>query len=236
MHDDNCFITCTYSPEFLPADESLDKRHFQLFMKRFRKRFGQVRYFQCGEYGEQLSRPHYHACIFGFRFPDRVLLKENDGQRLWTSKSLEELWGMGFCTVGELTFESAAYVARYVMKKVTGEAAEDYYKKYRLDGQLVDVQPEYVCMSRRPGIARAWFERWNHDVFPADEVIARGFAGRPPRFYDKLLEAESPVVFEEVKKKRRKEIEKYSDNCTPERLKVRRKVTEARVKQLRRVL
>jgi hypothetical protein len=69
LHEKNCFITLTYSPENLPKDGSLDVSHFQKFMKRFRKRFGPgIRFFHCGEYGESLSRPHYHACIFGFDF------------------------------------------------------------------------------------------------------------------------------------------------------------------------
>jgi len=272
MHEKNCFITLTYAPEKLPADESLDKRHFPEFMKRLRKSASHrdecgnlwhlpIRVFYCGEYGEQLSRPHYHACVFGLDFADKELMKEENGMKLWTSNGLEEIWGMGFCTIGELTFESAAYVARYVMKKVTGADAEDHYKKFRLDGTLVDVEPEFVGMSRRPGIARAWYESWRHEVFPADEVLARGFAVKPPRFYDKLLEAESPEEYEQMKKKRREEMrgdvrpappgrrrgEKtggedggkkkkrgFEWNNTPERLKVRRKVTEARVKQLKR--
>ena len=39
LHQDNCFITLTYAPEHLPSDNSLHYRDFQLFMKRLRKRF-----------------------------------------------------------------------------------------------------------------------------------------------------------------------------------------------------
>ena len=54
LYERNCFITLTFSPEHFPKDRSLNKRDFQLFIKRLRKKFGPgVRYFHCGEYGEQ---------------------------------------------------------------------------------------------------------------------------------------------------------------------------------------
>ena len=37
VHDENCFITLTYNNENLPKDGSLNKRDFQLFMKRLIK-------------------------------------------------------------------------------------------------------------------------------------------------------------------------------------------------------
>lgn len=42
MHDKNCFITLTYNDQYLPADGSLHLDHFQKFMKRLRKKFGDV--------------------------------------------------------------------------------------------------------------------------------------------------------------------------------------------------
>ena len=133
MHEDNCFITLTFNPESLDDRSnpwSLDVRDFQLFMKRLRKKYGAgIRFYHCGEYGELNKRPHYHACIFGFDFPDKRLWKvTNSGHRLYISESLDELWPFGFCTIGNVTFESAAYVARYIMKKVNGDAAADHYE------------------------------------------------------------------------------------------------------------
>ena len=118
MYDDNCFITLTYSNQHIPADGSLDVRVFQKFMKRLRKRFGDgIRFYHCGEYGSLLGRPHYHACLFNFDFPDKYLWKENNGQKLYRSPSLEELWPYGYSSIGTVTFESAAYVARYILKR-----------------------------------------------------------------------------------------------------------------------
>lgn len=128
LYTDNCFVTLTYNDDFLPEDRSLHYRHFQLFMKRLRKRHGDgVRFYMCGEYGEKQGRPHYHACLFNFRFSDMRLWQERNGVKLYRSAELERLWPFGFCSVGEVTFESAAYVARYIMKKVTGDAAESHY-------------------------------------------------------------------------------------------------------------
>jgi hypothetical protein len=123
LHIKNCFITLTYRPEDLPPFGSLDYKHFQLFMKRLRKKFtGQkIKFYMCGEYGENLSRPHYHACLFGFSFPDLVRYhKTPTGDQLYTSVILNDLWGKGSCTVGEVNFKTAGYTARYCLKKLNG--------------------------------------------------------------------------------------------------------------------
>ena len=131
MHENNCFITLTINPEELEKRKnkwSLDHREFQLFMKRLRKKYGEVRFYMCGEYGEENKRPHYHACLFGVEFEDKELHRVRRGIPLYKSETLNKLWKLGFCTIGDVTFESAAYVARYIMKKVTGEKAEEHYR------------------------------------------------------------------------------------------------------------
>ena len=100
LYEDNCFITLTYDQDHLPHDRSLNKSHFQKFMKRLRKRFGGgIRFYHCGEYGERTRRPHYHACIFNFDFSDKKLFKIVNNHRLYTSEQLEELWPFGFSTM-----------------------------------------------------------------------------------------------------------------------------------------
>ena len=234
MHERNCFVTLTYSPENLPADGSLDVTHWQKFAKRLRKRVGPFRYFHCGEYGEENARPHYHACLFGVDFAeDREAFKKRP-YPVWSSRTLTESWGLGFCTVGRLTYESAAYVARYVMKKATGELAETRYAKVDPDtGEVVgQVKPEYVTMSRRPGIGASWFEKYRGDVFPADEVVHEGRRFRPPRFYEDRL-GDDPLL-EVLKRKRREAAAKHKDDLTHERLVVREKVAAVRLNGLQR--
>lgn len=131
LHPFNCYLTLTYSDDKLPPDGSLNYRDFQLFMKRFRKMFPNdtIRFYMCGEYGDKTERPHYHALIFGFDFPDKTLLKVSRGNSLFVSKTLDSLWGLGHCFIGAVSFQSAAYVARYVMKKQTGKNATDFYRR-----------------------------------------------------------------------------------------------------------
>ena len=129
LHASNVFITLTYSDEFLPADKSLDYSHFQLFMKRLRKHFGVgIRFYMAGEYGSALGRPHFHAILFNFDFPDKVFHASRGKHRVFRSASLEMLWPFGFSEIGSVTFQSAAYISRYIMKKVTGHVADDHYE------------------------------------------------------------------------------------------------------------
>lgn len=197
MHDASCFITLTYSDDHVPKDGSLDVRDFQLFMKRLR--FGSsspLRFFHCGEYGEKLGRPHYHACLFGEDFrSDRERIEDTrTGHAQYISRRLSEAWqDQGRATIGELTFESAAYVARYCLKKISGKPAEAHY---------CGRKPEYVTMSRRPGIGAGWFERFGREVYPSDSVVMRGIEMRPPDFYDRLLEQVDPDLFKRIKRER----------------------------------
>jgi len=243
LHACSSFLTLTYRPESLPADGSLNKKHFQDFMKRLRERLGiSLRYFHCGEYGEKFARPHYHCILFGYDFPDRVFYRPAEGGALYTSSLLDDVWGHGHCIIGDVTFESAAYVARYVTKKVTGMAADGHYLRFdpesgeiheNPDGSLARRQPEYVTMSRRPGIAADWFKLFQRDVYPSDEVIARGVSCRPPRFYDKLFEAAHGDM-DAVRTRRIGGMRKQADNNTDARLAVRERVTLARISVLKR--
>ena len=110
MHEHNAFITLTFDKEHLPDDHSIRKEHLQKFFKRLRKRIGvDIRYFACGEYGSRNNRPHYHAIIFGYDFPDKYLhTKTRNGDLLFRSPTLEKAWKFGYSLIGHVTFESAA--------------------------------------------------------------------------------------------------------------------------------
>lgn len=196
MHEKSCFITLTFNDENLLSREnpySLDKSEYQRFMKRLRKKYGShIRYFHCGEYGDLNKRPHYHAILFGVDFThDRKLWSQKDGMKLFTSESLEKLWPYGFSTIGQVTFESCAYVARYIMKKQTGEKAEEYYTRWDpVTGEGTAIQPEYCTMSRKPGIGKSWIEKYKSDVYPHDYVVINDHKVKPPRFYDQQLDEE----------------------------------------------
>ncbi len=234
LYEENCFITLTYNDNKVPDDHSLNKRHFQLFMKRLRKNTGRkIRYYHCGEYGDKKGRPHYHACLFNYDFPDKKHWKTINEVPLYISDQLEETWKNGFCTIGSVTFESAAYVARYIMKKITGEIADDHY----FDPETgVFLEPEYTTMSRRPGIGQGWIKKWTSDVYPCDNVVINAKLTRPPKYYDTQYEILDPDEFTKIKALRSKKAKKHIDNNTPLRLKTRERIQQLKLKQLPREL
>lgn len=225
LHEQNCFITLTYDDVHLPYGGSLVLKHFQDFMKRLRFHHGSgIRFFHCGEYGEKHQRPHYHAIIFNFDFPDKVLHQEKKGFKYYTSEILSDLWGFGFVIIGDVTFESSAYVARYILKKVNGEKADAHYTKMIGEyGECVDLKPEYTTMSRRPGIAAGWFDKFGSEVYPSDSVVIRGREMRPPKFYDRLFEVDNPLAFASLKAARRVGMRKAAEKHPDPRLAVREK-------------
>jgi len=203
----------------------------------------------CGEYGEKNNRPHYHAIIFGHDFTDRVFYgTAPSGHDLFMSPTLEKIWKQGFVQVGDVTYESAAYVARYIMKKVTGKAQEQIdpdtglkpYERYNdFTGEIHQVLPEYTNMSRGGtngnGIAYNWVTRYHRDCYPKDYVHVNGKPRKIPRYYDKVIDKIDPYQIDDVKAERAKIGYESPDN-TPERLAVREKVAQAKTQKLKRSL
>lgn len=242
LHEQNAFLTLTYSDEHVPPDGGLRPEDFQKFMKRYRERVGvPLRYYQAGEYGEQLGRPHHHVCVFGHEFGDLELFGEREGIRIYTSELLDELWGHGFCTSGELTMESAAYVARYCVKKITvseksPDEYRDHYSKVDEYGEVHQVKPEYSTMSRRPGIAADWWKKYSGDVLALDQVVHQARRVKVPRYYDEALRAMDERRFEAVKEKRKKKAIEQDLKLHQPRLADREKVKRAAIQNIRRIL
>lgn len=249
-HEQNCFITLTYDENQIPWDGSLVKPHWQKFMKRLREYarkqgYNNLKFFHAGEYGEQFQRPHYHALIFGFDFPDRELWKMSNDIPLYTSITLDSLWGYGYCSVGDVTFESAAYVARYAVKKINGKLEQKpdpktgllpYERVDRLSGQIIQVEKEYATQSRRPGIGANFLDSHLSDIYPWDECIVNGISTRPPRYYDNKFEIEDPDEMESIRQRRLEAMERHAANNTRARLATREKVKKAQHTQLKRVI
>lgn len=239
LYDDNCFITLTYNNDNVPIDGGLNYSHFQLFMKRLRKRFPNdtIRFYMCGEYGENYGRPHYHACLFGFNFPDRVLhSRTGSGFFIYTSRILESLWSYGFSSVADFSFESAAYVARYVMKKITGQAAKRHYEVLdEMTGEIYNRSPEFCRMSLKPGIGARWWDKFGQsDVVPRDKVVINGVESTVPRYYDKLLRRYNLLQYDDAKTRRALDNYSRRDDNTDARLSVKEQVVKARLSKLHR--
>lgn len=246
------FVTLTYNDANLPADGSLDLRHWQLFAKKLRNRLQhppyrddsydsakrprligpaypprKFRFYMAGEYGED-GRPHFHVILFGIRFHDRRYYKTSkNGDKLYTSATLEALWNKGFTPTGDVTFQSAAYVAGYVTDKLTGKRASEYGER----------KPPFATMSRRPGIGAKWIDKWLDDVYKDDYLIARGVKLQPPKYYDTRLQRHDPDRLAAIKQQREINNEKNKQewrHYTPKRLKARQKIVKAKIQLKKR--
>jgi len=232
MHAENSFITLTYNEEHLPKDQSLHVRHWQLFAKKVRKEMGPFRFLHCGEYGEDKLRPHYHACIFGLDWHEdwKVHPRKKGKKPLWTSGRLSRLWGNGFSTIGSLSFDSAAYVGGYCVKKKTGkEAAKEYERLDVATGEITQVKPTYATMSRNPGLGHDWYQKYHADVYPGDFVVQKGVKFRPPTYYDTLLEKSNPELWREIQEKRQAIVKENPDYQLEHRLQATEEVLASKM-------
>lgn len=238
LYPQNAFLTLTYKPSELPAHGSLNKAHLQKFFKRYRRWLGshKIRYLSCGEYGEKNDRPHYHAIVFNHDFSDKQPREKIGGNQYYSSKKLEEIWSHGSCIIGEANFETAAYVARYVTKKINGPMAEEHYGTIINEetGEITPRRiPEFISPSRNPGIAKGWYERYKQEVYPLDEVLVKGKLMQPPKFYDRLHQLENPDQHEEIQAARMLAAKQNLDN-TYERRSVLAQIAAINALQLKR--
>lgn len=242
MHTQNSFITLTYSNEHLPDNYSVSKRTWQLFMKRLRKQHGSgVRFYACGEYGDLHFRPHYHALLFGLDWSDKKLWKTVNGERLYTSEKLSSLWPFGQASTGELNFKSAGYCTRYVMKKMTGDKADEHYWRVNpLTGEMCRQETEFSLQSTSGegrGLGYSWFQKYKTDVFPSDHVIIDGKPKPVPQYYLRLLAEEEQERIKRARTPHSAHVVKgtrYDDE--KRRLNARRVIRDQRIQQLKRSL
>lgn len=243
-HLENAFITLTYDDHHLPEHKgrgNLEKEHFQKFIRSLRKTSKKkIRYYMCGEYGEtcpkhnekkckecgSIHRPHYHALLFGYAFPDSHLKTVRNGNKVYTSKILSKHWEHGSHEIGDVNFNTAAYTARYILKKQTGPGAAVY------KGRL----PPYTQMSLRPGIGKKWYEQNKSDLYPHDfAVLPNGKETSVPRYYAKLLKKEDPGLYDELRLARLEKAKTSPDN-TDSRLQQRETCAKAKNEKLVRNL
>lgn len=205
-YDNNYFITLTYNDENLPKNNSLSVRDLQLFIKRLREyyrrnfNYDNIRFFACGEYGSLGDRPHYHIIFFNLPLSDLKFFKANSLQdKLFISETISKLWPYGFHSVGSVNFETCAYTARYIVKKLKG-ADSVYYEKN-------GIIPEFVRMSRRPGIGEAYFNKNKDTIYLTDELMYADKSGqvhkvKPGVYFDKLYDIDNAEHLAKLKEKR----------------------------------
>lgn len=228
LYKDNYFLTITYDQEHLPWIDTINEetgelilgnplipKHFTKFMKDLREYWDYhykhqgIRFYGCGEYGEKHERPHYHICLMNFPIPEEELEFEKNnelGDALYKCQLIEDIWGKGLIRIGALTWQSAAYVARYILKKQKGECSEEIY---RSKGQI----PEFTRMSRKPGIGKGWYEENRDEIYKNDEVFVPRRGGgatklKPARYFDRIYDLEKPARMMRIKEARRAIAEK----------------------------
>jgi len=186
----------------------------------------------CAEYGENFERPHFHLLVFNFDFPDKTfhMMRSNDwSDQEWptyTSPLLSKLWPYGFHEIGTLTEESAAYVARYVTKKISGKKAEEHY-----DGR----PPErLVCNSK--GIGLRWLHQYKNEILRNDSVMWKHREMKMPRYYEKKLETLEPLRYVTLKENRKEAIKEIDLDSTKQRLLDRDECLKAKAQRLKRSL
>lgn len=254
FHERNSFITLTYDDDHLPPDFSVDPRTFELFLKRLRFSLGadKIRFFGCGEYGGKTFRPHYHAIIFGHDFPDKrkhALTKR--GHPIFTSEALQKLWPYGFSSIGAVNWRTAAYTARYTLKKIgddqvlpAGVESWDEVRNYRASHYLrihpvtlkgVMCRPEFLRMSRMPGIGREWALQYKSDYFPSDFIVLEGKKFPVPKFYFNLLSPEEQKFVRDERRFEASSMLRQMERCDARRF-CKREVRDARISSMSRDL
>lgn len=220
---DTCFfVTLTYDDKHLPFSSAgsptvLEKNEFSKYLKRLRSSLMRkgwyhtiisddcteipvtFRFFMCAEYGDRSSRPHYHILFFGIDLQDVVF---DPKSQTFRSEFLEKWWSdsdgepLGFVSLGQITYQSAAYVARYALKKLIRPS--DFGDRVR----------EWTNMSLRPAIGRQYFDDHKDDIYFTDKLYQKlgdkVLPQKPPRYYDKLLDVTDHQKCEEIKAARAK--------------------------------
>lgn len=240
-HARNCWLTLTYDDHHVSKDGQLVPGDLKKFIKALRKHFGPgVRYFACGEYGDQLSRPHFHICLFDVDFgQDRREVKKRNEFPVFRSETATKLWGRGHVEIGLLTRKSAGYTARYIMKKINGDMAETHYAKFNPATQeMYLLIPEFIRVSTRPGLGYRFFDdHKDGNWFDRDSCILEGKEFPIPKYYDKLMERYNPERMAAVKAKRiAKALARDPNEQSDSRLRVREEVKQAMTSTLSRQL
>lgn len=184
-----------------------------------------LRYFGCGEYGPRTMRPHYHLIIFGLVLDDLEPLpgRSSQGYTYYRSKLVEDCWSFGmrdqyrhdvsptvyddrgrprkvtstagYVVVGAISWETCAYTARYVTKKLTGDAAQ-YYDYF-------NITPPFSMMSLKPGIGADFYRP---EIYEHEHIVLSTPTGgrkfRPPKYFDRMFDIEYPEKMLEIKRDR----------------------------------
>jgi len=250
-HDVNYFFTFTYDEEHLQKKKSplsVDKKDMTLFNMRLRKKIRsenphkkseepeefkkwneerKLKFYRISEYGELEKRPHHHSIHFNVPYFDDLVLysQGKNGDKLYESKKMQELWPFGQVAIGEVNINSISYTTNYMTGSKYGDAAEEYYSRTDLEtGEVYQVEPESSSMSN--GLGASFYEKYRSDMFPKDFLTIDGRKMKIPGYFDRLEELSDGILFDEIKEKRIEGAMKFASDNTPERRAVIAEVAE----------
>lgn len=249
-HEESWFITLTYDDDHLPYNvdsvsgeftgkSSLVKSDLQKFIKRLRKNYSfdnHISYLACGEYGDLSLRPHFHLLLFGLKLDDLKEYKKTPlGYSLYNSDFITKCWPYGYSVIAPVTYESAAYVSRYTVKK-QGDFGKDIYDDYL-------IEKEFLLCSLKPAIGYQYYVDHRDEIYKYDAIyLPEGKVVKPPRYFDKLFERDYPEKMEFIKEHRKSlanlQIEAEMDACDydfDQLLAVKDKYFHERTKTLKRM-
>lgn len=264
----NYFVTLTYRDVEIPDEittkngntycesdseeewkGTLNKKDGQKFIKALRqemkRKYGVdgIRFMLAGEYGTEDERPHIHVILFNCPLPPetfKVHRVDWKKQTIYRNQIIEKTWTHGYSEIAEANWNTIAYVARYITKKQNGPQSEEEYAK---KGQI----KEFFITSRNPGIGKKYYDLHKDEIYKYDKVLIKNNKGsywiKPPTYYDHFYEKEHPEEFEELKRKRKKEIIdslKVKGTTTSltrwEQLQIEMSTKEEKAKTLKRLL
>lgn len=197
--EDSVFLTLTYDDEHVPEDFSLKKRDLQLFIKRLRRRLNdrKIRYFACGEYGDESQRPHYHAIVFGLSLheEDKQAVKDSWTYCDWSNSSIAKN------SFGLAEPDSMRYVAQYIDKKFTGPLAEEEYDQ---KGR----EPVFRLLSL--GLGAQFCDDNSERIIEQKRLTINGKDVSIPRYYLKRLGLSGEEFAEQAEQRELEEVERFS--------------------------
>lgn len=209
-HTLSCFVTLTYSEEKIPEYGSLRPDHLRNFLKRLRNYISptKIRYYACGEYGDESLRPHYHLMLFGIGYESEKLI-----DKAWNNEDVPT----GFTMVGDVNHTTARYVTKYCVKKLNNHS-DEILKMFPWFSEKM--HPEFMRCSKQKGglgieVAKAIKEKMKY--YGKEEYIEKVNIGKrkmPLGRYlkDKVNEDIHPIIKEKKLYDYQEEIFKLGDN------------------------
>lgn len=152
------------------------------------------------QYVDSRGSPFYRSALV-----ERVWSAEYDFNKLELAVKRKDFDRVNYCTetdyyrignvlLSPVSWDTCAYTARYVVKKLTGKGAS-FYDEYGL-------AVPFSLSSRRPGIGRQYYDDYKDEIFRHEYFSIGDSSGSrrvyPPRYYKSLFDVDNHDAFLEL--------------------------------------